>query len=116
MILSDFGFYLLLCLLWVGIFIVFWSISGFLIYLFVDRKLRSCPNCKQRSAGKIIQTDIEPLGEVVDHRGRKSVRVKSERVTDHFVCQHCDHTWMRTFERKEQTPLDDKYKNQFTNR
>ena len=108
MVLSDFGFYLLLCLFWIGIFIVFWAVCGYLIYFFVDRKLRSCPNCKRRAAGKITKTEIEPLGEIVDHRGRKSVRVKSEKVTDHYKCKHCEHIWMRTFERKEQTPLDDK--------
>ena len=106
MVFSDLGYYLLLCLIWVGIFIIFWAICGFIIYRFVDRKLRVCPNCKRGASGMITNTDIEPLGIEIDHSGKKSVKIKSEKVTDHFKCKHCEHTWLRTFERKERFPLD----------
>ena len=106
MVLTDLGYYILLCLIWVVIFVIFWAICGFFIYRFIDRKLRACPNCKRRASGMITNTEIEPLGMQIDHAGRKSMQVKSEKVTDYFECTHCNHTWIRTYERKERIPLD----------
>jgi len=106
MILTDLGYYILLCLFWVVIFVIFCAICGFFIYRFIDWKLRACPNCKRGASGMITNTEIEPLGMKIDHTGRKPMRVKSEKVTDYFECTHCDHTWIRTYERKERIPLD----------
>lgn len=108
MIFSDLGYYLLICLIWLGIFVIFWSICGFLIYRYVDRRLRACPNCKRGASGTITQTEIEQLGVHIDHSGKKSVQVKSEKVTDHYECANCGHTWLRTYERKEQIPLGER--------
>ena len=106
MVLADFGYYFLICLIWVSMFAVFWAICGFVIYRVVDRKLRACPNCKRGASGIITNTEIEPLGMQIDHSGKGPMRVKSEKVTDHYECKHCDHTWVRSFERKERIPLD----------
>ena len=103
---SDFGYYILLCLIWAGIFIIFWAICGYIIFRVVDRKLRACPGCKRRAAGFITDTEIEPLGSQVYHTGKSPMRVKSEKVTDHYECKHCNYTWMRTYERKERYPLE----------
>jgi hypothetical protein len=107
MVLTDLGYYILICLVWAGIFIIFWAICGFFIYRFVDRKLRSCPSCKRGASGSILTTEIEPMGMQIDHAGKKSMQVKSEKVTDHYQCKHCEHTWLRTYERKERIPLDE---------
>jgi hypothetical protein len=106
MVFSDLGYYVLICLIWVMIFVVFWSIAGFLIYRFVDRKLRACPNCRKRAAGMIQETEIEPLTTKIEHTGKESVQIKSEKVTDHYQCKHCEHTWLRTYERKERIPIE----------
>ena len=106
MVFSDFGYYLLLCLIWAGIFAIFWAICGYIIFRFFDRKLRACPDCKRKAVGFITDTEIERLGTEVDHSGKEPVRVKSEKVIDHYECKHCGHIWMRTYERKERLPLE----------
>ena len=106
MALIDFLYFGLLILLLLGIFAVVWLIGGYILYRVVDRKLRACPNCKRGASGTIIETEIEPLGTQIDRTGKEAMRVKSEKVTDHYQCKHCNHTWMRTFERKERTPVN----------
>jgi len=108
MVLTDFGYYILLCLIWVGFFAIIWAIAGFFIFRFIDGKLRACPKCKRRASGKIEHTEIEPLGTQTEHTGKGPVEIKSEKVTDHYVCKNCNHTWIRTFERKERIPLEKK--------
>ena len=105
MILTDIGYYVLICLAWVGVFIIFWAICGYIIYNLVDRKLRACPNCKRKASGIIEHTELEPLGVQIEHSGKESVQVSSEKVTDHFECKYCKHTWMRTYVRKERIPI-----------
>lgn len=105
MIFSDFGYYILLCLIWAVIFAIFWAICGYIIFRVVDQKLRACPGCRRKAAGIITDTEIEQLDMQVDHSGKESMRVKSEKVTDHYECKHCGHAWMRTYERKERTPI-----------
>jgi hypothetical protein len=105
MVFPDFVYYILLCLIWVAVFVIFWAICGFIIFRVVDRKLRACPDCKRRAAGIITNTEIEELGLQVDHTGKEPMRIKSEKVTDQYECKHCGHIWMRTYERKERTPV-----------
>ena len=109
MVFSDLGYYFLICGIWVAIFIVFWAVLGFLLYLMVDRKLRACPNCKRKASGIIEHTELEPLGKQIEHSGKESVQISSEKVTDHFECKHCHHTWERTYVRKERLPMGKKY-------
>ena len=103
--LQDFFYFGLLFLLLLTVFAVFWLVGGYILFRMVDRKLRACPDCKRGAAGTIIETEIEPLGTQIDRTGKEAVRVKSERVTDHYQCNHCGHTWTRTFERKERIPI-----------
>ena len=105
MVLTDLGYYIFLCIIWVGIFVIFWGICGYFLYHLVDRKLRACPSCKRKASGKIESTDLEPLGTQIDRSGKEPMQVISEKVTDHFECEHCHHTWVRTFERKERIPV-----------
>jgi len=106
MVLSDLGYYILLCIIWVGIFIIFWAICGYILYRLVDRKLRACPNCKRRASGIIENTELESLGTQIDRTGKEPMQITSEKVTDHFECKHCHHTWIRNYVRKESTPLN----------
>jgi hypothetical protein len=106
MVLSDFGYYILLCLIWVIVFIIFWAICGFLLYRFVDRKLRRCPDCNRGSSGMITDTDIEHLDVEIDHSGKQAMKIKSEKVTDHLECKHCGHTWIRSYVRKDRIPIE----------
>lgn len=107
MTLTDLFYYLLIVIILLGVFGVFWAVGGYLIFRTVDSKLRRCPNCNRGGAGVIVDTETTPLGSHVDRTGRKAVRIKSEKVTDHFECSHCAHTWMRTYERKERYPIND---------
>ena len=107
--LTDFGYYALICIIWVVVFIVFWAICGYILYRFVDRKLRACPNCKRKASGIIEHTELESLGKKIEHTGKESVQISSEKVTDHFECKHCHHTWMRTYVRKERIPIAKKH-------
>ena len=107
--LADIGCYVLICLFWVFVFIVFWAICGYIIYNLVDRKLRACPNCKRKASGIIEHTELESLGKKIEHTGKESVQISSEKVTDHFECKHCHHTWMRTYVRNERIPIAKKH-------
>lgn len=104
MTLTDLLYYTLTLLIILAIFGVFWVIGGYILFRVVDRKLRRCPNCKRAAAGTIIESETEPLGIQVDRRGKEMVRIKSEKVIDHFQCDHCGHTWTRSFERKQPVP------------
>lgn len=105
---TDLFYYLLIFLIILAIFAVIWLIGGVIIYRIVDNKLRRCPNCKRGAAGFIVQTETEALGIRMDRTGKELVRIKSEKVTDHYECQHCKHTWIRSFERKERMPVHQK--------
>lgn len=102
---TDLFYYCLIAFIILAIFGVFWAIAGFIIFRSVDSRLRRCPNCKRGAVGIIVDSEITPLGTQVDRSGRNPVQIKSEKVTDHFECKNCGHTWMRTYERKERTPL-----------
>jgi hypothetical protein len=89
----------------IGLMALFWIAGGYIMFFFIDRRLRACPGCKCKAAGTIIETGKEPISNAVDRKGRKPVRVKVEKVTDHYQCEHCGHTWSHTFERTERTPI-----------
>ncbi|GAB4580870.1 MAG: hypothetical protein Fur0022_36140 [Anaerolineales bacterium] len=105
---SDLFYYTLIFFGFLAVFAVFWLISGWIIYRVVDHKLRRCPNCKRGAAGFIMQTETEYLGIQMDRTGKELVRIKSEKVLDYYECQHCQHTWTRSFVRKERTPMHKK--------
>lgn len=102
--LTDLLYYTLTLLIILAIFGVFWVIAGYILFRVVDRKLRRCPNCKRGGAGIIVESETEPLGIEIDRRGKEMVRIKSEKVIDHFQCGNCGHTWTRSFERKQPVP------------
>jgi len=104
----DLLYFTLILLIFLAIFAIFWLISGYAIFRAVDHKLRRCPNCKRGAAGIIVETETEPLGIQMDRTGKELVRIKSEKVIDHFECNHCGHTWIRSFERKERYPVHKK--------
>ncbi|NUM45440.1 MAG: hypothetical protein HUU38_12115 [Anaerolineales bacterium] len=97
----DLFYYLLIFLTFLAMFAIFWLISGFIIFRVVDNKLRRCPNCKRGAAGIITNTETEPMGVQMDRTGKDLVRIKSEKVVDSYECKHCQHTWVRSFVRKE---------------
>ena len=105
MTLLDLMYYTLIFLAMLAAFGVFWIIAGYLIFGSVDSKLRKCPSCRRGGAGMIVETETEFLGVTIDRSGKQAVRVRSEKVMDHYECKHCQHTWLRTFERKERQPL-----------
>lgn len=105
MSISDWIYFVPVCLLSLVFFALFWLIIGYLLFRSVDHNLRRCPNCKRGAVGKIIDTDIEPIQTRIDHSKLTPVRIKREKVTDHYQCERCGHTWMRSFERREQKPI-----------
>jgi len=102
MTLIDFLYFGLVLLIILAVFGVFWIVAGFILFRLVDRKLRRCPNCKRGAAGIIVESETEPHGIYTDRRGKDMVRIKSEKVIDHYQCNRCGHTWTRSFERKEE--------------
>ncbi len=103
--LTDYFYFALVLIILLAVFGVFWLVGGYLMFLSVDRKLRRCPNCGRGGSGFINDTDIVPLGVSIERAGKETVRIQAEKVTDHYECKHCSHTWMRTFERKERQPM-----------
>ena len=70
------------------------------------RRIRACPECGTKGAGEIIDTQEIVIANNVDYRGRKPVRLKETKITDHFRCESCAHTWSRSFTRKERIRMD----------
>ncbi len=71
------------------------------------RRIRTCPECEAKGAGEIVDTQEIVLANNVDYKGRKPVRLKETKITDHYQCETCQHTWERTFTRKERLPIKD---------
>ena len=105
MTLSDLTYLLPVCLIALLLIGLFWWIFGWLLVTSVDRNLRRCPKCKRGGVGKIIETEIEPLGTKIDRSKLTTVRSKMEKVTDHYSCEHCGHRWTRSFTRQEELPV-----------
>jgi DNA-directed RNA polymerase subunit RPC12/RpoP len=94
----------LICLLFLAVLAGFMVLQGYVLFRMVERRLRRCPNCN-RSAGKIIESETEPLRTQLDRTGKELVRVESERVTDHYQCENCGHKWTHAFDREERKPV-----------
>lgn len=92
------------CILFLVVIIGFVVIQGYILLRLVERKLRRCPNCK-RVAGAIVSSESASLGTQLDRTGKELVRIKSERVIDHYQCGRCNHTWTYSFDREERTPV-----------
>jgi len=71
------------------------------------RNIRACPECGAKAAGEIVDTQEIVISNHVDHRGRKPVRIKELKVIDHYECDVCQHTWERSFTRKDRIRMDD---------
>lgn len=93
------------CLVFLLLIGLFWWIFSWLLFRSVDRNLRRCPNCKRGGMGTIIETMIEPQGIKVDRSKLTTIRLKREKVTDHYSCEHCGHQWTRSFIREQQLPV-----------
>jgi len=70
------------------------------------RRIRACPGCGAKAAGEIIDTDEIVIANNVDYRRLKPTRLKETKITDHFRCEACQHTWERSFTRRERIPID----------
>jgi hypothetical protein len=105
MTLIDLLYFALILLIGLATFAVFWLIAGYIIFRTVDSKLRGCPGCKRGATGIIVETETEYLGTHIDRMGRETVRIRTEKVIDHYECNRCGHTWVRSFERKERNPI-----------
>lgn len=71
------------------------------------RRIRACPECKAKGSGEIIDTQEVVLSNMVDYKLRKPVRIKETKITDHYQCEVCKHTWTRSFTEKERIKMDD---------
>jgi ribosomal protein L37AE/L43A len=70
------------------------------------RQIRACPECKTKGSGEIIDTQEVVLSNMVDYKIRKPVRIKETKITDHYQCEVCKHTWTRSFTEKERIKID----------
>lgn len=71
----------------------------------MDKNIRACPECGRKAAGTIVETEEVELSSHVDHNRRISVRIKKLKIIDHYQCDFCEHTWVRSFNRTEQVPI-----------
>jgi hypothetical protein len=102
---SDLIYLLPVCFISLLLVGLFWWIFGWLLAHSLDRNLRRCPECKRGGVGKIVETEIEPLGVKVDRSKLTTIRIKREKVTDHYICDHCGHQWTRSFTRQNELPV-----------
>jgi hypothetical protein len=71
------------------------------------RRINTCPECHTRGSGNLLDTQEIVLSNHVDHRGRKPVRIKEVKIIDHYQCEACNHTWERSFVRKDRIRMND---------
>lgn len=102
---SDLIYLLPICLLSLAFMVGFVMLIGYLLFRSVDSNLRRCPSCKRGAIGKIMDTEIELIQSRIDYSKLTPVRTKREKVTDHYECKRCGHTWTRSFERHSRTPI-----------
>ena len=100
----EYIFLALICLFFLAVLVGFMVMMGYVLLRMVERKLSRCPNCK-RVAGKIIETETASLGTELDRTGKELVRIKSERVIDHYQCENCAYKWTNSFDREQRTPV-----------
>ncbi len=106
MTLVDLLYFTLVLLIILAFFAVIWLIGGYFLARSVDRDYRACPECKRKGTGFIIATEVETLETRIDRSKLTPFRVKRESVTDEYQCEFCQHTWTKTFEREDHTPID----------
>lgn len=70
---------------------------------YIDRHLRACPRCRRKAAGYIVETETASSHSHVDSKGREPARVTEEHLIDHYQCEHCGHTWTRSFKQTKRT-------------
>lgn len=92
---------LLICAPIVLVILIGIAVSAIWLKL-MDKNIRACPECGRKAAGVIVETITERLENHVDHKRRNPARIKIEKVTDHYQCEFCGHTWTRSFRRTEQ--------------
>ena len=103
--LTDILYFGLVFLIILAFFAILWLIGGYLLAWDVDRKYRTCPNCKRKGTGFIIETESELISSQINRDKLTPLRIQREKVTDQYQCEACQHTWTKTFEREETTPL-----------
>ena len=79
-------------------------ISVVFTVFFLDRQIRTCPECRHRSTGYITHTEEIESSTHIDYRGGRGVRVKKEHFVDHYKCEFCGHQWTRAVKRTDRTP------------
>ena len=87
-----------------GLAVAIVLISVALTVLFLDRHIRTCPECRRRGVGYIVNTETVESNTHFDYRGGQGAKVKKEHLVDHYKCEHCGYQWTRTIKRKERIP------------
>jgi hypothetical protein len=71
------------------------------------RNIRACPECNAKAAGELVDTQEIVISNNVDYKRRKPIRIKETKVIDSYKCEFCQHTWTRTFSKKDRIKMDD---------
>ena len=106
MSLIDLLFFALVIVIILAFFGVIWMIGGYYLAHKVDQDYRSCPACKTKGAGTIIDSEVVLLSNSIDRTKLTPYRVKREKVTDQYQCESCQHTWEKTFDREDRSPIE----------
>jgi transcription elongation factor Elf1 len=91
---------LLLLVLFIGVAVNYFWLK------FMYRRILACPECNAKGAGEVIDTQEVILSNKVDYKLRKPVRIKETKITDHYQCKVCGHSWTRSFTQKERVRID----------
>jgi hypothetical protein len=104
----DFGaiFYpTFLVLLLFGLIILVGVVFSYWWLVMFDKKLRTCPNCQTRGAGNVVESELIASQSQMDFKSHRPVRVTVKTFEDHYKCERCGHTWIRTAQETTRTAV-----------
>jgi hypothetical protein len=76
----------------VGIGCAYWALIIF------DKRMRKCPHCHQTGGGDITESTLIGSKNYMDFKHQPPIRVTVKSYEEHYQCQYCGHTWIRTAE------------------
>ena len=85
-----------LILFFFGVIIFVGTIFSYWWLVVYDKRSRTCPKCGTVGGGQLSDSYIVNSENHMDFKGMRPSRVTINTHEDHYQCEHCGHTWIKT--------------------
>jgi len=75
-----------------GVGCAYWALIIF------DKRMRKCPHCHKIGGGDVTESAMIGSKNYMDFKHQPPIRVTVKTYEEHYRCQHCGHTWIKTAE------------------